>query len=234
MTSINKSARIAGFLYFLIAIVAAFVHFYVPAQLVVAGDATATANQMMASEGLFRISMGSELLLLLIEVVLTVLLYQLLKPVNQTLSLVAAASRLVMTTIHGINIVNHFFVLLLLSGAGYLSVFEPNQLHALVMLFLDAYGYGYTIGIVFFVLHTFPLGYLIYKSGYFPKFLGLLFLVAAFLYLIDGFSLLLVGNYTTPVYVAIPIALAEIAFPLWLLIKGVNVEEWKKRALVTA
>ncbi len=229
INSINTNARIAGVLYLLIAILAGFVHFYVPSELIVPGDATTTANNIMASEQLFRMSIGSELVLLLSEIVLSLILYKLLKPVNKTLSLVAAVSRLVMTTIHGINLLNQFFVLLLLSGAGYLTVFDPSQLQALVMLFLHAYSYGFDIGIVFLALHAFPLGYLIFKSGYFPKMLGVLFIVAAFGYLIDSFALLFLPDYaTTPVYIALPIALSEIAFPLWLLIKGVNVEQWNK------
>ena len=85
------------------------------------------------------------------------------------------------------------------------------------MLFLNAYNYGFTIGIVFFTLHTLILGYLIFKSGYFPKILGVLFIIASLGYLIDSFSHVLIPNYKTgPAYLALPIAIAEIAFPLWL------------------
>ena len=231
MKSIQKYAKIAGVLYLLIAVLSGFVHFYVPAQLIVPGDATTTANNIMASGGLFRMGMGTELVLLLSEIVVSVLLYVLLKPVNRTLSLVAAVSRLVMTAIHGVNLLNHFVVLLLLGGAGYLTVFAPNQLHGLVMLFLDTYNYGFNIGIVFFTLHTLLLGYLIFKSGYFPKILGVLFIIASLGYLLDSFSYVLLANYKTgPVYLALPIAIAEIAFPLWLLFKGVNAQQWEKRA----
>ena len=231
MKSIQKYAKIAGVLYLLIAVLSGFVHFYVPAQLIVPGDATTTANNIMASGGLFRMGMGTELVLLLSEIVVSVLLYVLLKPVNKTLSLVAAVSRLVMTAIHGPNLLNHFVVLMLLGGAGYLTVFAPNQLHGLAMLFLDTYNYGFNIGIVFFTLHTLLLGYLIFKSGYFPKILGVLFIIASLGYLLDSFSYVLLANYKTgPVYLALPIAIAEIAFPLWLLFKGVNAQQWEKRA----
>ena len=235
MNSIQKNAKIAGALYLLIAVLAGFVHFYVPGKLIVAADAGLTASNIMASQGLFRISMGAELVILLSEIVLTILLYVLLKPVNKTLSLVAAVSRLAMTTIHGVNLLNHFIVLLLLGGAGYLTVFQPNQLQALATLLLDSYSYGYTIGIVFFTLHTFILAYLIFKSGYLPKILGILFMVAAFGYLLDSFSHVLIANYKTgPAYFALPIAIAEIAFPLWLLIKGINVDQWEKHARESA
>lgn len=233
--TIQKTARIAGALYLLITLLAIFVHFYVPAQLIVPGDAAATASKIMASAGLFRMSIGTELVLLLTEIVLSVLLYVLLKPVNKTLSMVAAVSRLAMTTIHGANLLNQFIVLLLLSGVGYLTVFDPAQLNALVMVFLDAYNYGFTIGIVFLFLHALILGYLIYRSGYFPRVLGILFAIASFGYLIDSYSHVLIPNYQKgPAYLALPIAIAEIAFPLWLLIKGINTEQWKKRILESA
>lgn len=236
VNSIQKTARFAGVLYLIITIAAIVAHYYVPSNIIVPGDATATANNIMASETLFRVGgIGSELIILLSEIVLSVVLYELLKPVNKTLSLLAAVSRLAMTTIHGLNLINYFFVLLLLGGAGYSTIFGPDQLHALVMLFLDAHSYGFTIGIAFLTLHVFILGYLIFKSGYFPKILGVLFVAAAFGYLIDSFALLLSTSYeTTPVFLALPIAISEIAFPLWLLIKGVNIEQWKKRALVSA
>lgn len=234
MKSINKIARIAGVLTLLIVVFAPFSMIYVPTTLVVPGDAAVTANNIMASEGLFRLSMVSDSIVFLIEIVLTVLLYVLLKPVNKTLSLVAACSRLAMTIIQGMNLLNHFFVLLLLSGAGYLTIFAPDQLQALVMLFLNAHETVVLIWGLFFSLHLFVFGYLVYKSGYLPKFLGVLLLIVAFCYLIQDF-----GNMLFPQYKALftsigSLAFLEIAFPLWLLIKGVNVEQWQKRVLESA
>jgi hypothetical protein len=207
---------------------------YVPTTLVVPGDATITANNIMASEGLFRLGMVSDSIIFLTEIVLTVLLYILIKPVNKTLSLVAAFSRLAMTVIQGINLLNHFIVLLLLSGAGYLTVFAPEQSQALVMLFLNAHESAVLIWGLFFGLHLLVFGYLVYKSGYLPKFLGILLLVVAFCYLIQDF-----GNMLFPQYKALftsigSLAFLEIAFPLWLLIKGVNVEQWQKRVSESA
>ena len=229
----QKTARLAGVLYLMITLAAIVAHQYVPSNLIVQGDAAATTNNIRSSEELLRVgAVGSELIILLSEIILSVLLYVLLKPVNKTLALLAAVSRLVMTTIHGINLLNYYFVLMLVGGSGYLSVFDPEQISGLVMLFLDAHSYGFTIGIAFLTLHVFILGYLIYQSGYFPKLLGVLFFAAGFGYLIDSFALLLSPNYaTTPVFLAIPIAIAELAFPLWLLIKGVNADKWEKRSL---
>lgn len=142
MTSIQRIARFAGALYLLIAALAAFVHFYVPGELIVAGDATTTANNIMASNGLFRWGIAGQLIILSCEIVLSILLYVLLRPVSKTLSLIAAVSRLAMTAIHGAILLVSFFVLVLLSGAGYLAVFNSEQAAALAMLFLDVSSYG--------------------------------------------------------------------------------------------
>jgi len=233
-TSIQKTARFAGILYLIITIAATIAHFYVPSNIIVPGDVAATANNIMNNETLFRFGgIGAELIILLSEIILSVVLYVILKPVNKTLSLLAAVSRLAMTTIHGLNLINYFFVLLLLSGS-YSTVLAADQLQALVMLFLDAHSYGFTIGIAFLTIHIFILGFLIFKSGYFPKILGILFIAAGFGYLVDSFALLLSTSYeTTPGLIAAVIAISEIVFPLWLLIKGVNLEGWKKRALTS-
>ena len=170
MKSVQLTARIAAVLYLVITVAAIVAHGYVPATLFVAGNAAATASNIAASESVLRLGgIGSELVVLLSEIVLTVLLYVLLKPVNKTLSLLAAVARLAMTIIHGLNLLNYFFVLQLLGGAGYLAVFSPDQLQALALLFLNAHHYGFALGIAFFTVHVFVLGYLIFKSGFFPK-----------------------------------------------------------------
>jgi hypothetical protein len=224
--SIQRMAKLAAGLYLLITVLAIFTHFYVPGELIVAGDASKTANSIAANQGLFRGGIFSELIILLSEVVLSLILYVIFKPVSKTLSLIAAVSRLAMTTIHGFNVLNKIFVLVLLSGAGYLSAFDTNELNAFVMLFLSGYTYGFGLGIVFLGLHAILLGYLIYVSGYFPRVLGVLFVLASLGYFIDSFSLLLLPSYVPgQIFIAIPIALAELAFPLWLLFKGINLEQ---------
>lgn len=232
MKNVKGIARLAGLLYLIITVAAIVAHFYVPSQVIVPGDAAATVDNIRTSETFFRVgAVGSELIILLSEIVLTVLLYVLLKPVNKTLSLLAAVSRLIMTTIHGVNLINYYFAILLATGAGAYSSLDALQVQSLVMLFLDAHGYGFTIGIAFLTLHVFILGFLIYKSGFIPKLFGVLFLLAGIGYLADSFALLLSPTYTTtPVYFAVPIAVAEIAFPIWLMIKAVNAEAWHKLA----
>ena len=234
MNSLKKTARIAGFLYLILAPLTAFPLFYVSSSLIVPGDAAATANNIMASEGLFRAGIASDSVVFLIEIVLIVMLYVLLKPVSKTLSLVAAFSRLAMAVIQGINLLNHFTVLLLLSGADYLTVFEPDQLHALVLLFLNAHESVVFIWGLFFSLHLFVLGYLVYKSGYFPRILGGLVVFAGLCYLTREFGNILLPKYEEIFATIGFLSIIETAFPLWLLIKGVNVEQWEKRALESA
>ena len=135
-------ARVAGFLILIILVIAPFSQLYVPSTLIVPGDPTATADNLRASEWLFRLGIISNSLIFLIEIVVTVLLYVLLRPVSRTLSLVAAFARLAHAIIQGINLLPYFTALLLLSGAGYLRVFEPDQLEALALLFLNAHQYG--------------------------------------------------------------------------------------------
>jgi hypothetical protein len=222
MNPLNKIARIAGVLILLTAVLAPFSLIYVPSTLVVPGDAATTANNIIASEGLFRLGIVSDALVFLLEIAIIVLLYVLLKPVNQTLSLVAAFSRLAMAVIQGINLLNYFFVLLLLSGAGYLAVFSPDQLHALALLFLGAHELVALIWGLFFGFHLLVLSYLVYRSGYLPRILGVVLLVTALCYLTQSFGNMLLPQYAETFTTIGFLAIIELAFPLWLLIKGVK------------
>ena len=201
--------------------------------LIVPGDAATTAKHIMASEGLFRLGIVSDSIVFLIEIGLCALLYVLLKPVNKTLSLIAAFARLAMTIMQGINLLNHFFVLLLLSGLGHLTVFVPDQLHALVLLFLNAHEAMVLIWGLAFGLHLLVLGYLVYKSSYLPKLVGGLLIVAALCYFIQSFGTMLFPQFKALFASIGLLSTLEIALPLWLLIKGVNIDQWKKRALAS-
>jgi hypothetical protein len=229
-------ARVAGLLYLIIFVAAPFSFFFVRSTVIVPGDATATANNIMASEWLFRLGIVSDSVVFLTEIVLVALLYVLLKPVSRTLALVMMSSRLAMAVMQGINLLNYFVVLILLSGAGYLTVFQPDQLHALVLLFLNAYEYVALIWGTFFGLHLLVLGYLLFKSGYFPRILGVLLVFASLGYLIDSF-----GNFLLPQYeeifasvVVVLALLGELPFTLWLLLKGVSVQKWHERVAASS
>jgi uncharacterized protein DUF4386 len=245
MNSIQKVTRVAGFLYLTIAIVAPLSLMVVPSALIVPGNAAATASNIMASKNLFRLGVAGESVVFLIEMILPILLYILLKPVSKTLSLFAMSSRLAMAVIQGINVLNKVLVLHLLSGAAYLKAFEPDQSQALVLLFLDAHKYGEAIWGAFFGLHLFALGYLVLesghilsKSGYMRRILSVLLMIGSIGYLMDSFrNLLLLDNEVLSIVSSVLLiasVIGEVSFFLWLLIKGVNVEEWEKRALESA
>ncbi len=229
MINVKLSARIAGILYLIITVAAVIAHFKVPGALFVDGDPAATFGNIEASPSMLNMAVGAELVVLLSEVILSVLLYFLFKPVSPLLSGISAVSRLTMTGIHGINLLNYYFIFQLAGNPEYGTVFTIPQLQQLTSLFIDAHGYGFTLGVVFLSLHAVLLGYLIFRSGYFPKVLGILFLIASAGYLIDSLSLLFVPSYAvTSGFIAAPIVIAELAFPLWLLIRGLNMQKWQE------
>jgi hypothetical protein len=227
-------ARIAGLLALSLLVLGPFSQLYVPSTLIVPGDATATADNFRASGWVFPLAIISDSLIFLIEIVLSVLLYVLLRPVSRTLSLVAAFARLAMAVIQGINLLPYFIALLLLSGAGYLTAFEADQLDALALLFLNAHQYVVYIWEIFLGLHMFVLSYLIFKSGYFPRILGVLMVFASLGYLTHGYGSILFPNYEEIFagVVGVGAVIGELPFFLWLLIKGVNVQRYNERAQV--
>ena len=233
MKSIKNTARLAGFLILLIAVLAPFSILYIPSTFIVPGDAAATASNVMASEGLFRLGIVVDSVVVLLEIVVIAILYVLLRPVNRTLALVAAFARLAMTVVMAVNVFNSLGVLLLLGDAEYLTAFETDQLHALVLLFLNLHESGVYIWQVFFGLHWVAVGYLVFKSGYFPRILGILLIVTCLGYLMDSFEILYPSSGALSTVSSVVLAvgvIGELSFTLWLLIKGVNVEQWEIRA----
>ncbi|MCP5066362.1 MAG: DUF4386 domain-containing protein [bacterium] len=228
--SINKTARAAGILYLVMAPFAVFGMKYM-SSLVVPGDAAATAANIMASELLVRLSVVSALAVQVGHVFLVLLLYKLLKPVNETHALHMVMFMLVGVPITMLSELNHLAVLLLLNGADHL-IAEPTQLHALVLLLLDLRADGVAIAMVFWGLWLFPMGYLVYKSGYIPRVLGVLLMLGCIGYVTDFFTFLVLPEFETPIGGIMGIG--ELALPLWLLIRGVDVEQWKERALESA
>lgn len=172
--SIKKTARFAGLVYLLIAIIAILANSFILESLIIPGDAATTANNIMANELLFRSAIASFMVLVILDVAVAWALYILLKPVNKNLAMLAAWFRVVFAAILGIALHNFLSVLQLLNGADYLTVFETEQLEAQAMLFLNAFNYTWLIGLTIFGLHLFILGYLIFQLSYIPKIIGYL------------------------------------------------------------
>jgi len=174
----------------------------------------------------------SALLVQLVNIFVVLLLYQLLKPVNKNMAMLMVIFLLLGVPIAMLNELNQFAVLLLSSGADYLKVFTANQLHAQVQLFLHLHDIGINIAGIFWGLWLFPMGYLVFKSGFLPRVLGILLMIGCAGYLIQSFAAFLLPNFE--MNIALFTFWGEILFPLWLVIKGVNVEQWKKRAYESA
>ena len=214
----RQAALIAGFGLLIMTIFYVFADFFVFQKLIVPGDAATTANNIIASEMLFRTGIGCILIVLICDVVVAWALYIILKQVNKNLSLLTAWLRLVYAVMLGIAILNFVVVLILLSGADYLAVFETDQLHAQVLLFLNAFYDVWALGLIVFGFHLAALGYLAFKSDYIPKILGILLMAAGLGYLIDYFGSLLFPN--SDVAISMVLGWGELIFMFWLLFKG--------------
>ncbi len=226
--SINRTARLAGLLYLIPWVL------LVPANLfcmslIEPDDAATTANNILASESLFRLTVVNDLIVQAVFVVLVFLLYKLLKPVNKNHALLMLILFLVSVPITMLNELNQFAALLLLKGGDSLSIFGTDQLQALLPLFRDLHEHGMMIAYLFWGLWLLPLGYLVYKSGFIPKILGVLVMVGCFGYLIDFLTFFLFPNFATTINLYT--GYGELFLCLWLLFKGVNVERWENRAL---
>jgi hypothetical protein len=222
--TIKKAARVAGVLYLLVIVFGMFAELYVNLRLIVPGDATTTSRNIMASESLFRIGFMSGLFHHTCFLLLVLALYKLLKPVNKTHASLMVLFGLGAVPIMMINMLNQFAALLLLSGADYLTVFTTDQLQALALLFLDLHSHGYFIAGMFSGLFLLPLGYLVFKSGYAPRILGVLVMIGCFGYLIELFAVFVFPSYEVISFLGLAVAIiAEFSLTFWLLLKGVRV-----------
>jgi hypothetical protein len=224
-------ARIAGVLYLIIIIVGALGQIFIRGRLIVPGDAVSTAGNLLASQSLWRIGIAGDLLMHIFDIPLMLTLYLLLKPVNNNLAVMAVLFNLIQTAVLVVNKLNLLLPLFLLGNAEYLKVLEPQQLQAFAYLPLKLHDYGFGIGLLFFACVCLVQGYLIIKSGFLPKLIGVLMALAGLSYLANSTTLLLAPAYAETVVPVLALALlGELSLSLWLIVKGVNVGEWKKRS----
>jgi hypothetical protein len=200
---------------------------YVPSVLLVPGDAATTSRNIMASEWLFRSGTVSHLIGQIIFIFLVLTLYRLLQPVNKEHAVLMVVLALLGIPIAFLNEVNHLAALRLLSSADD-GAFTSTQLQAQAMLFLDMRRSGILVTQVFWGLWLLPLGWLIFRSGFLPKLLGILLVIGGVGYLIDWATQLLFPGLAT---ISQFTFIGELLLPLWLLIKGVNVERWQQVTL---
>ena len=230
--SIQKTARITGFLYMLLIPLGVFGMLVIPNTLFVPGDISATVSNIMANQTLYISSIVIALLTQVVQIFVVLNLYKVLKPVNKNHAVYMVVFILMGVPIAMLNELNQIAVLLLLKSPDFLTFFTTDQIQALVALFLDLRHAGIVIAQIFWGLWLFPMGYLVYKSGFLPKIIGALLIVACFGYLTDSFLYFFVPDFG--IVFSEFTFLGEAAITFWLLIKGVNVEKWNKRALESA
>ena len=231
MKSIKRIARIAGVLYLLMFPLTIF-SISVTSSLIVPGDAGRTANNILASEGLFRLSFMSDLSVQVVFIYLVLALYKLLKPVNKNHAALMVILALVGVPIAMLNRLNQFGALQLLNSAENFTVFDPDLLHAQALFFLDLHELGINIASIFWGLWLFPLGYLVFKSGYIPRIFGILMVIGGIGYLVDFFTFFLFPN--VEVTISQFTFIGEFLLPLWLLIMGIKDRAKKNPALEPA
>lgn len=221
------TARMAGVLYVLEVPPAGFAQFFVLGRLVVHGDAATTATNILANEPLFWAGFTAALLAIALHLAYTVLFYDVLRPVNRSLALLAAFFMLVGCAIWAVGSLFQLAALLVVSGGSALSAFSVEQAQALALLMLNVNAQAFDIYLVFFGFWLLLIGYLIVRSTFLPRLLGVLVAVASVSYLILLSPPLATALY--PFYLA-PAAPGEISLMLWLLVMGVNAERWKEQA----
>ena len=225
MNSTKKTARIAGFLYLLLALTGAFSILYVPSALVVFGDAAATAERIASSQLLFRAGILSGIVSHVIFVLLVLVLYHLLREISRKQAMLMVTLVVISVATGFVNTINQLGALIALSGAEFLSVFEEPELDALAYLFIRLHSHGIQIIQIFWGLWLFPFGILVYRSRFIPKILGVLLIIAGVGYLLSTITFLILPQYQSALSTLITILeMGELPIILWLLIVGVKAQ----------
>jgi hypothetical protein len=223
MNSFNKTARWAGFLYLIYMLFHIFANIIGRSMLIVYGDAGATAQKIIACAGQFRIGIMIDLFGAVLFLIAAWALFVLLRKVNKKIALLFLLLNLSGVVIYSVSLIPQYTALLILNGSGYLNVFQTDQLQALAMLFLNIYKNGYMIAQFFFAIWIFPLGYLVFKSKFLPKILGIILMIHCFTWLSYVILFFLLPSFTGITYISFPLGfIAEFGLTMWLLIMGVK------------
>jgi len=227
----RRLARMAGALYLVNIVAGAFSLGVVPTVLVVHNVAT-TAHNIQTHELLYRLGLAAHVLVTVTNVPMALLFYELFKVVNRRLALLDVFFSLVATSVEAASLLNQFTPVVLLGSSRYTSALPPAQLHALAYLPGDLSTTDYSIYTVFYGLDFIVVAYLVYKSTFLPKAIGVLLAIDALTYLVNGFTTMLAPGFAAHLgaWVGPPTIIAEGSLCLWLLVAGVNVERWNERA----
>jgi hypothetical protein len=221
-------SQITGLLYLIIAIIGGFSIGYMPSVIIAEGNAVLTFQNLIDNQELFRWGIAGDIVVMVLEIVLTVMLYHLFKSFSTTGMTIATYSRLAMAIIMGVNLINYMIPAIIMTQPEYLSAFSSSELESLTLLFFKAHKYGELAWQIFFAIHLFTLGYVIRKSRKIPKWLGILMLIGGIGYAGDSFiQFTLMNSEILSILFSSLLVLAVIAefwFAFWLLLKGMNKE----------
>ena len=231
--AIQTYARIGGALFLVSLVAGGFGEGFAPASLIATGDAAATARHVINSDILFRVGFATYLVEALCDVALTVVLFVLLRPVNLVLSLGVVLFRLMATATFAFAELFYFAPSLIVGGDTYLKSFSTDQLNTLTLLSLNLYGVGGAISLVFYGIASIGIGYLMFRSGYLPRILGVLWAIGGAAFVLRTFAFVVIPNIPTAILQA-PQILAILVLAIWLLARGVNIGMWEARAQTEA
>jgi hypothetical protein len=230
-TSLQTYARIAGILFLISMVAGGFGEYYAPTTLIVQGDATATAANIVAHDSFFRMGFAAYLVEAVCDIALSLVFYRLLRPVQKDVALLAAFFGLVSTAVFAVCELFYFAPSLILGGADYLKTFSPDQLNTLSLLSLKLYGYGGMIFLGFYGIATGIRAYLIYQSGYLPRFLGVIMGLAGLGFVLKNLTVVLAPAYASDFFI-LPMMVSGLTFTVWMLAKGVDVRKVEARAAI--
>jgi len=222
-------ARLGGLMYLVIIAAGGFGYLTGSAR-IVAGDPVATAHNILTSEPLWRLGFATLLVMLVCDVGVAVVFYRLFEPVSRSLALLGFAFRLVQTAILGVVMLARFAPLLLLRDTGPAVGIGTDQRQALAYLSLQLFERGFNVALVFFGFDCLAIGWLIFRSTFLPRALGIALIAAGACYLINSFADFLFPALALPFYFLVPSYAAELVLCLWLIVMGLNAEHWRVRA----
>ncbi len=231
-TSPRLLARIGGLLYLLIILGGLFAPFAIaPSGMMLGYAALPTAAQIVASKPMYILGGAAQLIVYACDVGVALVFYDLLKPVSRRVALLATFFRLVFVAIASTNMLNHFAPLIFLSGADFLTAFTPSQLQALAFAFIRLRTFGFDIALVFFGFHCILVGYLLFRSTFLPRLLGIALALGGVGYLANILVTAIPPEIRVHLfpYIMLPAGIAEISLTLWLIIVGLNVSRWKEQ-----
>ena len=225
--NVQRYAKIGGVLFLVSLVAGGFGEAYVPAKVLVAGDAAATAANIKAYDFLFRLGFAGFLIESLCDIALALIFYALLKPVNRHLSLLAAFFGLVGTTLFAAAELFFFLPTFILGDPTWLTTFSSDQLNNLVLLSVRFFGFGVAISSLYYGMGWLVRGYLMFRSGYLPKFLGVLMAIGGLAFVVQGFARVFMPRFPSSLLMMLLFP-GGLALTFWLLVRGVDMSRWKE------